>query len=206
MLPHDERSAFKQNPWKLFRNTTAETIPPFSVMRITGAENTTQPEHAIRFTVAQPNSTFCTDYLINGPYSVAAGEDGIGTTLAQAGYVAYDTGTPAYGEEWGAKTGQWTLNKNRPGFIIEGGNKTSAGVTATVARQHVVTDLICKADSSIAKGATGTCSVYMGASGAEAVTEYDITGSALGAAITLAKWSVLFLRNGVWYVGPWECP
>lgn len=209
MLPHDSRSPFEQNPWKLFRNASAETIPPFSVMRITGAENTEQPEHAIRFIVEKPNDDFKTHYLINGPMAVAAGDDGFGTTLAQADYVAYRSasGTPALSDwEWGAKSGQWTLEKNRPGFHVCGGTKTTAGVNVMVARQRVVTDLIGKADSSISKGSTGTVSVWMGAQGAEAATEYDLTCSALGAAMTSAKWAVIFLRHGVWYVGPWECP
>lgn len=203
-LPDFDESPYFNNPWKIFRNNSGETIPPFSVMRITGAENF---NGAIRFIVAKPNTDFQNDYLINGPEAIRSTKDGRGTTLAQAHYVAYrsGSGTPAYGEEWGAKTAQWTLEKNRPGFKIEGGIKNTAGVDAVVARQHLVTDLIGKPDSTISKGATGTVSVWMGASGAEAVVEYDITGSAKGAEVTGSKWCVLFWRNGVWYVGPWEC-
>lgn len=205
ILPEITASPFIQNPWKRFANASGETIPPFSVMRITGCTNN---YGEITFTVAKPNSTFQHDYLINGPIAVRDTKYGLGTTLAQAGYVAYrsGSGTPAYGEEWGAKNAQWTLEKNRPGFKIEGGIKSTAGVDAIVARQHLVTDLIGKPDSDIAKGATGTVSIYMGAQGAEAVTEYDLTCSALGAAVTGSKWCVVFWRNGVWYVGPWECP
>jgi hypothetical protein len=203
MLPHDPRNPFVQNPWKRFTNASGETIPPFSVMRITGATNN---NGEITFTVAKPNSTFCTDYLINGPLAVATGKDGIGTTLAQAGYVAYDTGTPAYGEEWGAKNGQWTLNKNRPGFIIEGGLKTSAGVTAVVARQHIVTDLIGKADSTISQGSSaGTVSIYMGVANSEAATEYDIQAYARFVEIQADWWCSVGLRNGVWYAVPLVC-
>lgn len=202
--PDFNASPFIQNPWKRFRNASGETIPPFSVMRITGATNN---HGEITYTVHKPNTSFKTNYLINGPIAVTNDKDGLGTTLAQAGYVAYReaAGTPALDEEWGAKNGQWTLEKNRPGFIIHGGTKLTAGVNAVVARQHLVTDLIGKADSDIAKGATGTVSVYMGASGAEAATEYDITCSALGYAITGDLWVGLMLRNGVWYVVPWEC-
>lgn len=208
MLPHDERSPFKQRPWKPFRNASGEVIPPFSVMRITGAENTTTPDGALRYVCAKPNSTFCTRYMVSGPFATPAGsKDGICTTLSEAGYVAYNSGagTPALDEEWGAKTGQWTVEKNRPGFIIDGGTKTTAGVNAVAARQHIVTSLKGKAGSGISKGSTGSVAIWMGASGAEAATEYTITCLAKGAAITASKWVVVWFESGVWYVAPWEC-
>jgi hypothetical protein len=211
MLPHDGRAPFEQNPWKLFRNASAETIPPFSVMRITGAENTDQPEHAIRFIVEKPNDDFKTHYLVNGPKAVPEGKDGFGTTLAQADYVAYDDGdgTPNIADiEWGAKQDQWTLAKYRPGFHIEGGTKLTAGVNAVVARQRVVTDMIGKltGGSAIAKGSTGSVTVWMGAQGAEAASEYVLTCSAEWAAVEPDLWLAISLFNGVWYVSPLECP
>jgi hypothetical protein len=207
MIDHDFLAMFKQRPWHPFRNDSSETVPPFSVMRINSAENTTAPSGVIRYICDKPDDEFCTNYMVNGPMAVPAGKDGFCTTLAESGYVAYrsGSGTPVNGEEWGAKDDQWTLEKNRPGFIIDGGTKTTAGVTAVSARQLVVRDLIGKPDSSISKGSTGTVSIWMGASGAEAATEYDITCSAKGAAVTGSKFVVVFFRNGVWYVGPWEC-
>lgn len=207
MIDHDQLSMFKQRPWHPFRNDSSETVPPFSVMRINSAENTDPIAGVIRYICDKPDTGFCTNYMVNGPMAVPADKDGFCTTLAESGYVAYRSasGTPVNGEEWGAKSAQWTLEKNRPGFIIDGGTKTTAGVSAVSARQHVVRDLIGKPDADIAKGSTGTVSVWMGASGSEAVTEYDITCRALGAAVTGSKYAVLFFRNGVWYVGPWEC-
>lgn len=204
VLPEFQASPYFNNPWKLFRNNSGETIPPFSVMRITGAESLAT---GLRMIVAKPNDAFKTHYLINGPYAVLDGDDGRGTTLAQADNVAYNSssGTPAVDEEWGAKEDQWTLQKNRPGFIIIGNTKTSSGVTHVVARQHVVTQLKGKAGSNISKGSAGNVVIWMGASGAEAATEYTISCSALAAAITSAKYASVWLESGVWYVGPWEC-
>jgi hypothetical protein len=208
MLPHDGRAPFEQNPWKLFRNASAETIPPFSVMRITGAENTDQPEHAIRFIVEKPNDDFKTHYLVNGPMAVSEGKDGFATTLAQADYVAYDDGdgTPNIADiEWGAKQDQWTLAKYRPGFHIAGGTKLTAGVNAVVARQRVVVQLKGKPDADIAKGSSGDVTIWMGQGGSEAAVEYVLTCWALGAAVTSGNWVVVWLDSGTWYVGPWEC-
>lgn len=207
MIDHDFLAMFKQRPWKPFRNDSSETVPPFSVMRINSAENTDPVAGIIRYICDKPDDEFCTNYMVNGPMAVPAGKDGFCSTLAESGYVAYReaAGTPVNGEEWGAKDGQWTLEKNRPGFIIDGGTKNTGGVDAVSARQLIVRDLIGKADADIAKGSTGTVSVWMGAQGAEAATEYDITCSALWAAITGSLWVAIAFRNGVWYVSPLEC-
>lgn len=134
VLPPFAAAPFTQNPWKLFRNTTAETIPAFAVMRITGSEDF---NGAIRFTVAKPNATQYAVYLVNGPYAVPAGTDGVCTTLTQAGYVAYDDGdgAPALGESWGAKNAQWTAAKDVPGFFICGGVKLTGNVNVVAAIQ-----------------------------------------------------------------------
>jgi hypothetical protein len=62
--------------------------------------------------------------------------------------------------------------------------------------------LIVQADASIAKGATGTCSVYV----AEVDSGMNITAKALGAAVTAGKWCTASNDpSGTWYVFPWEC-
>lgn len=207
MIDHDQLSPFKQRPWKPFRNASSETVPPFSVMRIIDTENTSPLTGTLRWICDKPDDTFQNDYMVSGPYAVPAGKDGVCTTLAEAGYVAYrsGSGTPAARQEWGAKEDQWTLEKNRPGFVIDGGTKFTAGVDAVAARQHVVTSLKGKSSGAIAKGSTGSVNIYMGASGSEAATEYFITCRALGAAITANKWVVIWFESGVWYVAPWEC-
>lgn len=157
--PEITASPFAQNPWKRFRNASGETIPPFSVMRITGATNN---HGEITFTVALPNATFCRSYLVSGPVAIANGDSGLGTTLAQAGYVAYNSGSgsPAYGEEWGAKEGQWELEKDRPGFIIEGGIKFTAGVNAVAAAQREVTQLLAINREDMDQGQTCAVDIY----------------------------------------------
>jgi len=181
-------------------NNSSEVIPAYGVMRVESVDADTEVHE-----VNKPSTTFKCRYLVNLGSDIAIDGSGNATWLEKSAQVLYRaaSGTPAIDEEWGAKDGQWTLEKNRPGFLITGGNETDDGITR--AKQHLVTDLIGKADSNISKGSSGTVSIWMGASAAEAVTEYDLTCSAKGAAITSAKFVVVFFRNGVWYVGPWEC-
>lgn len=62
---------------------------------------------------------------------------------------------------------------------------------------------LCKADSSISKGSSGTVSLYH--SHDETDSGINRTAKALGAAITSGKWAIYSRVAGVWYVSPWEC-
>jgi hypothetical protein len=140
-MPAPIESPYFHNPWKLFRNASGEDIPPFSILRITGAENF---QGAIRFIVGKPNATQQTAYLVNGPETVRATKDGRCTTLTQADYLAYDTadGSPSVGDSYGAQNGQWTAKKDVPGFFICGGVKFTAGVNAVAAIQISSADTV----------------------------------------------------------------
>jgi hypothetical protein len=142
---------------------------------------------------------------------VANNYEGEGTWLmddAAGRPVLYSSGdgTPAWGESWGAKASQWTLAKNRPGFLVTGANNTTATNPYTSAVQYMVNYLKGKADGSgtIAVGASGTVSIWMGAQGSEADTSIDVTAYAWGAAITKGKKVALQWIDSGWYIGCWE--
>jgi hypothetical protein len=182
------------------RNDSGEEIPAHGVMRVTSVD--LEPDV---YVVAKPNTEFKCRYLVNNSTAIPIDGTGKGTWLERSGVVLYNdsSGTPAIDEEWGAKSGQWSLEKNRPGFLITGGTDTTDHLTR--AKQHIVTSLKGKPDSTISLNAAGTVSIWMGASGSEAVTEYDITCRAWGAAVTSAKKVIVWFESGVWYVAPWEC-
>lgn len=61
----------------------------------------------------------------------------------------------------------------------------------------------CKPDANIAKGASGTVSIYH----AETDTGYNATSvKALYAAVTSGKWCIFSIFDGTKYVLPAECP
>lgn len=62
---------------------------------------------------------------------------------------------------------------------------------------------LCKADSAISKGGSGTVSIYHSTDLTD--TGINRTAVAIGADITGGKWSVYFRLAGVWCVSPWEC-
>ena len=65
---------------------------------------------------------------------------------------------------------------------------------------------IGKPDADIAKGASGTVSVWSGEPGSETDTGENLTGYAKARAVTAGKFVVLTQPRGVsgWYVDCWE--
>lgn len=136
MLSADTRKALAHK-WPLrIRNSQGTVIPPGAVMRIVSSAAV---DGELVYTCAKPNSTAQNRCLVNGPFAIGIGssDEGIGTTLCEAGYVLYDTGTPAVNEEWGPSSGSWTLTNAGTGFTIAGGITTLAGNAAVSAVQGI---------------------------------------------------------------------
>ncbi len=77
------------------------------------------------FKVDKPNTDSDQSYMINSAMPVAASGFGLGTFDAPF-RVAYDTGTPAVGEEWGPEDGSWTLVTDSGGYVVLGNIDTTA--------------------------------------------------------------------------------
>jgi len=189
---------------------------PFDDIKIYNAENEELPQYGVGRVTAisevagekvvnleKPSSTFSRNYLVNAGGDVAYQKTGISKNRPVV-KVLYDTGTPAIGETYGPKSGQWTLSAGYPGFVCLGVVDSSAKIM--LARFDEPGFYLVKADSTIAKGSTGTASLYIGASGAETDSTINITNCrALGAEVTSGKWAIVQYMNGVPYIGPWEC-
>lgn len=142
-----------------FTNGAGAEIPARAVMRVSAV---TMTRGRPVYTVVKPDTTFSHLYLVNGGAKSASGGGGWGTWLLNAGEVLYDsTYTPAIGEEWGPKSGQWSLVRHRPGFLIRGATAGS-GSTATVqAQQRMVTLLIGKPVADMTKGTAAAVTPWM---------------------------------------------
>lgn len=149
----------------IFLNNSSEDIPPFSVMRPTGAA--IRDDGQFYITVDKPNANFETWYEISGPFITPAGRYGV--TVESPCWVTYDTGSPVYGQSWGAKSGQWTLSTGRDGFKVYG--TVDASNSRMLVRQREVTLLKGKLDGDLEAGSTSSCVVWV-ESGA---CEYSVT-------------------------------
>lgn len=191
-----------------FKNGASEAAPAHAVMEITASERDSTTGEII-YTIGKPSATFRRLYLVNGVMEVAADGYGEGTFLHSGGAVLYNSGdgTPAVDESWGAKASQWSLAKNRPGFLITAANNTSATAPYTSAVQSEVVNLKGKPDTTItANSATGQAvSIYMGVPGSLADTSINVTAYALGTDCASAKWCVLTWMDNYWWAFPAEC-
>lgn len=187
--------------WMPFKNNSSETVPPGGVMRVTNAQKGTNSRRVL-LTCDKPSSTFRRIYAINGHSQVAAGRYG-SCTYAFDGpvMVAYEGGTPAIEEGWGAKPGSWKLNKNYPcGFTHQGYNNTSKSTGLFV--QQPINSFIGKLNGSLSPNGSVAISLWKGTAGSEAdetswdVTAYDWSGFK-GASGDRAQ---VVLFNGNWYI------
>jgi hypothetical protein len=111
-----------------FINAAGEAIPAYGVMRVT---TPTTVDGEMVFNVTKPDATYRWRYLINGPDAVdsTSGAKGWGTWIFDGDKVLYDTSaTPALGERWGPKSGEWKLFQHRPGFLLDGRYNSTDGV------------------------------------------------------------------------------
>jgi hypothetical protein len=211
MKRHEYASATPRDPWVRVKNGVATEIPPFSVVLITAV---TRVGGRFVYTVRQPNAA-ATDFNWNG--YLVTGETKIGNTvnaegwardLTEPGEIAYNNAaTPAIGEVWGPKHGQFTLEKNYYGFEILGGNTTFDTVNVTIARWVGVHSVLGKTDGASTKGSgTVTVSVYAGAVNSDADTTMNITGVGNEFAdVETTKYVWVTRNGGVPYLTSAEC-
>jgi hypothetical protein len=202
MSPSDfERSSFfRSNTWVRVKNAAATTIPPHSVVLITGS---TKVNNDIVYTVQQPNAA-STDfnwngYLITGPAAIGASTsyEGIATDATAPTLACYDTGSPALKDVYGPKHGQFTLSKNYYGYEVVGSATTSINSVVPV-RWIGVGLVLGKTDAEITSGNSGTVSVWAGTPGSEADTSMNIASvyNRGSATVSSGDWVLVVLNGG----------
>lgn len=157
---------------RLFYNASGETAPAHAVMAVTSGGGRSALEPLLRIT--KPSTTFARTYVVNGPNPVAGGGTGY---CFEAGLVEvlYDAGTPALGQGWGPKPGQWSLTKFYPETATVH-SLVDANLKILQATWKQITECWGEADGAIAKGATGTFKIFAGAQGAESDTGIELAG------------------------------
>ena len=198
MIPSDFRASFFRKDWVRVKNGSGLVIPPFSLVYVSA---TTVSDGTIVHTVNRPlaaSADFYRFFLVTGPFAIGqqSNHEGIASNLDSPGLMSYDSsGTPAAGQVWGPKHGQFTASSNYFGFQTMGGNTTFNGINVTVARQIGVHTVLGKIDdSSVSKGGTCTVSVHAGAGGSETNTGMNITGvynRAIAMTNTSNKWCMV---------------
>jgi hypothetical protein len=191
----------------LFYNNSGEEVPAYAIMAVTGVQELGTGEIVKK--IAKPSTTFYREYIVNGSVAVANSSAGIYQKGPEV-LVAYDTGTPAVGEGWGPKPGQWTISKNYPQTCCIAGI-TDAVNKIVLANLQTINEVIGKLDTALSQGSLATVNVWAGAGNSEFDTNMDITAYDwlmyyASPDIASGKKVVCRVINGCWYVTEAECP
>ena len=201
-MPHGLVTIEDQVTWQLFRNDATEVVPPFAVLRITGVA-TVQGQQVL--TVGKPNDTFTRYYAINAGGNVGVGKLGE-CTMSPACVVRTESVSGGTGS-FGARSGQWGLEANRPGFTGIGLWTNTRGLYLLKAFQEPVSTLLGKTDAQIVADSAGTVSVHFQASGS--ASEYDVQGRLIwmhgSEAISANKQVLMQYIDGLWVITGAEC-
>lgn len=193
-----------------FRNNSGERIPPGAIMRKTGTE--IGAEGGLVHVMNKPSTS-----EFNPPFYVNLGEE-IGTDGAEAygwcatfedeiGRAYHLSGTPAYGESWGPKGGQWELEQYYPGFIIEGDPQDGL----VLVRQQQPKVLIAQSDSggiparsSTTLGSDDGVTIYYRNGATVGATTFVITAYNEAAAPVAGSKYLQLVREGTGWLANWE--
>lgn len=162
------------NGWFEYRNESAQTVPPFGIVRVTGV-TVVEPGRVVLLGDL-PDAYGC-QYraVVNGPVPVGAGKYGACTRGA---FVAalYDVadGAPQVGERWGPRPGSWKLRRYTGGFAVLGVTRASLGLV--LVQPAAMLSLLGKTDAAHGRGTAGTVSIYAGPLGGESDTLLNLTG------------------------------
>lgn len=187
--------------WIECKNNAGEEIPAHSVVFVT--TDATVGDRKVNNAI-KPSTTF---YPLHGftPGLPVASAQPVGVVMENA-LVRYDTGTPAPGEGWGIKPGQYTLSKGYPGArcirIVDSTKKIM------LAEFLPITTLLGKSSASISANSSPDSTkwdIYVGTAGSEADSTFDAPTAYCRVAIASGKFVQVFWRNNGWEMTPLEC-
>lgn len=207
----DDRGAgkpFTAVQWFPFLNDSGETVPSRGIVKIVADIQTHEVGDEIVNVVYKgdkPDTTFAKKYGICWPFPVEDGEVGF-LTFDGPQWMPYDSGTPAIGEGWGPKPGQWTLSKGFPGAIVDGIiDSTDKLLLGTLSP---ITALLGKTTGAITGGTSTTTAyrIWTGTSGSEADGGWTtVPGAITRVDIGTTKFVKLTWVNNGWIMEPLEC-
>jgi hypothetical protein len=191
----------------IVKNGASEEIPPGAVMAISSVQD--RDGQAV-VTVIKPTSTFARQYLVNSPIAIAnnSSAEGYAGFLEDGGYVYYNSGSPAMGEEWGVTSGQWYLTQNRPGFVVTNETTSFNSKNLVWAKGHLTTQVLgVLASGTLAVNNSGSFNIYGGTPGSEASigltqSAYYKTGPDT---LTTSDFVVIGWLHGKAYASPFVC-
>lgn len=198
--------------WFPYRNDSGETVPPFSIMAVSGVIDSAS---RATLTCEKPDSE-STMYVSNGPFAVANGS--YGDCCITPHRIVNFTGTLSAGQRCNPKSNDWVVQEDSSGIFAVIGIVDSARSLALIYFDQIASGglKLIKAPSGGIPGRVGTllggeiCDVWTEAAttqqiqdGGDNIKVYNWTTSAVcanGDRYGIAAWC-----NGAWYIISEDC-
>jgi hypothetical protein len=136
-------------------------------MQVTGS---TVEEGVTLLQCTKPGTTLSTQYAVNGLVRVPPNKTGVCYRRGDLP-IAYDAGSPAPGERWGIRAGQWSLSRGYPSIATVHGIKNAAS--------RILCGTLGPVGSVVGACAIDLPPLAAGVPGAGTITVYVWNGSAL---------------------------
>lgn len=182
--------------WFSVYNDSGEDMPGYGVGWVTSDSPKALYAGKIIPRIKKPGTTFARSYVVANPFGIPAGKNGL-VTIDPLIEVLYDpSGSPANGEGWGPKPGEWALFKGYPQTaLVQGVVDSSRKIL--LARWGTIDSGIGKANATIANRASGGISIWRGTFGSEAdISGMDPTAFNLGPEVSSGDWVSWEFKNG----------
>ncbi len=133
-------------------NASGEVIPPFAVMKVTDAGKQNGEPY---LEVDKPDGSG-SNYVLNGAFSIGIGGNGAGSVaFSKRAFYNNLEGTPSIGDEWGPKSGQWSLSPDGSGFVFVGDITSDHGRVRLASGSPPRDEMRCQFTSKVAAGTSG---------------------------------------------------
>jgi len=188
-----------------FRNDAGVTIPPYGVIYSDGwttIEDTFECFKAKRLGTSRMPLLFA----VNGPEEVESGKLG-GVPLSDWCWCLFNEAeTPAEGQMWGPKNGEFKLFKGYYGFLVTDRIREREDGNLVYCKRVPVRELIVKTDAAHNADASGTCSIYGGPTkGSETDMGINLTAWNRYADLESGKWAQAQLEGKDWDLVAGRC-
>jgi hypothetical protein len=185
--------------WFSVRNDSDDDAPGFGVAALT--DKLQINDEIVLPKIDKPSTTFYRQYVVVNPFGIKAGENGL-VTIEGPVDVLFDNGDdPDVGDGWGPKPGQWKLFKGYPQTACVYYQLDDKRLRAD---WSPINSLIGKTDAAIAKGSSGTVSLYKGDGTTDSTV--NITGVFNRFAdVAISKYVAVQFINGTPFLVAAEC-
>jgi len=200
------RSFLESIAWRPALLSGGEDCPSFGALKVTGH---TIDNGLLLLSVAKLDTNVWPNVVIAGEGGIKAGRTGAVTDQLTIALLD-SASSPASGDTYGIKSGQWPLFQHREGFRVVSSVIGTGSAKRGIVRPYEVKELWGVMDATLSPGSSAAMSVHFRDGGAWTDSGTNVTvGDRLlitGQSIAAGKWVVAYHYGDGWWAQAAECP